>query len=192
MYPIWVGLENRSATKPSLPTPAPIMNTDDQDGEHRRERDRLGRVAVGPDQRQDRGGDHRAERRVRAEHQDPRRAEHRVGEQAHDRRVEPGDRRQAGQLRVRHALGHQQRGQHQAGDEVLRDPRALVGADRADARDEALIAVTAPSGSARPGVGRSTAGARWVFFRHGSCSPAWWPRDRQLDGPVEPHLRGRP
>ena len=46
----------------------------DQEGEHRRQGDGTRRTPVGPDEREDRGGDHRAERGVRPEHQDARRA----------------------------------------------------------------------------------------------------------------------
>ena len=114
----------------------------DEDRQHRRERDRLRRIAVGADQREDRRRDHRPERRVRAEDEDARRPEHGVAEQAHDRGVEAGDRRQAGQLRVGHALGHQQRGQHEAGHDVLGQPGAVVGAERRDARDVLLHAAS--------------------------------------------------
>ena len=106
--------------KPSLATPARTMIDADHEREHRGERDRLlrgrrpaatsGRIVaaiIGP------------ERGVRAQHEDPRRAEDRVPEQAQDRGVEAGDRRQAGQLGVGHALRDQQRGQHHPGDDVL-------------------------------------------------------------------------
>ena len=59
------------------------------------------------------------ERGVRAEHQHPGRPEDRVADQAEDRGVEAGDRRQPGQLGVGHALRHEQRRQHQPGDDVL-------------------------------------------------------------------------
>ena len=78
----------------------------------------------------DRRRDHRPERGVRAQHEDPRRAEHRVAEQAHDRRVQAGDRRQARQLRVRHALRHQQGGQDHPGDDVLDQPLPPVGREQ--------------------------------------------------------------
>jgi hypothetical protein len=80
----------------------------DEEAKHRRERDRPLRVALRAGDRQDDGGDHRPERRVRAEDEHGRGAEHGVAEQAQDRGVEPRDRRQPGQLGVRHALGHQQ------------------------------------------------------------------------------------
>ena len=66
------------------------------------------------DERDDGRRDHRPQRRVRAQHQDPRRPEDRVADQAEDRRVQARDRRKAGQLRVRHPLRHQQRGQDQS------------------------------------------------------------------------------
>ena len=57
----------------------------DHQREHRRVGDGRGRVAVGRRERQDRRRDHRAERGVRPEDEDPRRPEDRVGDQAQDR-----------------------------------------------------------------------------------------------------------
>jgi hypothetical protein len=99
------------------------------DGEHGGQLDRPRLVALGRHQRQDRRGDHRPERGVRAQDQDARRAEDGVAEQAQDGRVQPGDRRQARQFRVGHALRDQQRGEHHPGDNVPGEPLALVGRD---------------------------------------------------------------
>ena len=74
---------------------------------------------------------------VRPQHQPGRRPEHGVGEQADDGGVEPGDRRQAGQLRVGHPLRHQQGRQHQPRHHIPRQPRRLVGAHDAQARPQA-------------------------------------------------------
>lgn len=98
----------------------------DHQRKHRREHNRLLRVAVGRDERQDRRRDHRAERGVRPQHQDAGRAEDCVGQQAQDGGVQPGDRRQPCQLRVGHALGNKQRRQHNSGDDILAEPAPLV------------------------------------------------------------------
>ena len=90
--------------------------------EHRRERDGARGVAVGAGQRQDRRGDHRAERGVRPQHQDLGRAEHRVAEQAQDGGVQARDRRQPGQLGVGHALRHQQGAEHDPGHDIPGQP----------------------------------------------------------------------
>ncbi len=99
------------------------------------ERDRTGRIAVGTEERQQCGSDHGAERRVGAEHEEPRRPEERVGEQGDHRCVQAGDRREPGERCVRHALRHEQDGQHQPGDDVLPRPTPFVGPRRDDARD---------------------------------------------------------
>ena len=71
------------------------------------------------------------------EHQDPRRPEHGVADQAQDRGVQAGDRRQPGELGVRHPLRHEQRGQHHAGDHVAAQPRRLVARQRPDPGERA-------------------------------------------------------
>ena len=124
-----VGFESRSATNPSFASAPSDGDRADEQREHRGQRDRARRIAVGADEREDRGGDHRPERRVRAEHEDPRRAEDRVAEQAQDRRVEAGDRRQPGELGVRHPLRDEQRRQDEPGDDVVRKPADPVGAE---------------------------------------------------------------
>ena len=60
----------------------------DQEGEHRGQGDGPRRASVGTHQGEDRGGDHRTERRVGPEHQDPRGPEDGVPGEAQDRRVE--------------------------------------------------------------------------------------------------------
>ena len=115
-----------------LPEAERHLDEPDEEGEHAGERDRGRRVADG-EQRDDRGEDQRRDRRVGSEHQHPRRAEHGVADQARDRRVQPGDGRQPGQLRVRHALGHQDRGEHEPGDGVEPEPLLLVAAHEPDA-----------------------------------------------------------
>ena len=98
----------------------------DHHRQHRRERDGPSGVTVGEQERGDRRRDHRAQRRVGTEHQHSGGPEDRVPDQAQDRGVEPGHRRQPGQLGVRHPLRHQQRRQDEAGDDVLGQPCPLV------------------------------------------------------------------
>ena len=81
----------------------------------------------------DRGEDQRRQGRVRAQHEDAGRAEQRVDEERHDRRVQPVDRLEPGRFRVAHAGGHEEGGEHDAGDDVLAQPRPLVRAQDADA-----------------------------------------------------------
>jgi hypothetical protein len=51
-----------------------------------------------------------------------------VCHQAHNGRVQAVDRGQTGELRVGHALRHQQRDEDDAGNEVARQPLALISA----------------------------------------------------------------
>ncbi len=60
------------------------------------------------------------------EHQDPRRPEDRVPHEASNRRVEPGDRWEPGELRVGHALRHENRREHDAGHGIRRQPLTPV------------------------------------------------------------------
>ena len=135
-YPVRTGFESRSATKPSLPSAGADVDEPDEEREHPRERDRLLLVAGG--ERQDGGRDHRAERRVGTQDQDRRRPDEGVRDEADHGRVQPGDGRQPGQLRVGHPLGHEQRDEHDAGDQVARQERSVVGADDSDAGHPAL------------------------------------------------------
>ena len=116
----------------------------DHEGKHRRERDRLLRVAVGRDKGQDRRGDHGPERRVRPQDQDAGRAEDRVGEQAEDAGVQPGDRGQSGQLGIGHALRNEQRRQDDPGDDVLAEPVLLVRRDDVEPRHRLAQPALAP------------------------------------------------
>jgi hypothetical protein len=75
-----------------------------------REGDRLLRIARR--QRDDGDRDDRCEGRVRPEHQDPRRPDDRIDEERDDRRIQAGDRREPGGLRVPHPHGDEERGQH--------------------------------------------------------------------------------
>ena len=82
------------------------LDEGDDHGQHAGQGD--GPVGVAPDQQRDQGGeDHRRDGRVGAEHQDPRRPEDGVSDQASDGRVEAGDGWKAGQLGVGHPLGNQ-------------------------------------------------------------------------------------
>ena len=89
------------------------------------QRDRLSPGRRRDEQRRDRREDQRRDRRVGPEHEDARRPEERVADEAGDRRVQAGDRRQAGQLGVGHALRHEDGGEDEAGDEVGAQPAPL-------------------------------------------------------------------
>ena len=69
--------------------------------------------------------DQRRHRRIGTEHEHPRGPEDRVADEAADRRVQPVHRGHAGQLGVGHALRHEDRGEHDARDEVGPQPGAL-------------------------------------------------------------------
>ena len=109
-----------------------------QRSDHEREQpcdgDTLGRIGAGDG---DHGGrDERGERRVGAEDENPRRPEHGVGEERDQGRVQAGDGWEPRQLRVGHPLGHEQRREHDAGDEVTPQPLPPVGARNPDPGDE--------------------------------------------------------
>ena len=114
----------------------------------------------------DRGEDQRRHRRVGSEHQDPRRPEHRVADEAGDRGVEPGDRREPGQLGVGHALGHQDGRQHEAGDQIGAQPPLLVRARGTDARDPALDAVEDVVAATSGTSCQSSAGSACLMIIH--------------------------
>ncbi len=78
----------------------------------------------------DRGG-----RRVGADHEMSRRAEQREGRDRDQDRVQAGDHRHAGDLRVAHHLGDRERRQRDPGDDVLREPGPLVRQDPLEDRD---------------------------------------------------------
>ena len=112
----------------------PDLDEPDEQRQHPRERDRLPRI-LGDQERHDGGEDQRRHRRVRPEHEHARRTEDRVADEAPDRRVEARDRGEPGQLGVRHALRHEDRGEHETGDEVRSHPLPPVRTDGADPRD---------------------------------------------------------
>ena len=105
------------------------------DREHAGEGDRLVGIASGHQERQQRREDHGRDRGVRAEDEDARRSEHRIAHKAHDGRVQPCDGWKASQLRVCHALGHKDGGEHDARDHVGPGPPALVRASDPKTRD---------------------------------------------------------
>ena len=108
----------------------PDLDEAHEEREHPGEGDRGRGIIAGDEERRDGGEDEGPERRVGAEHQHARRAEDRVADQAGDGGVQAGDRREAGQLGVGHALRHEDGGQHYAGDDVEAQPGPLVGAQR--------------------------------------------------------------
>ena len=105
---------------------------------HQREggavRDGRLRASVRCRERDDGRRDHRAEGRVRAEHEDPGRPEQGIADQREDGRVETGDGRQPGQLGVRHPLRDQQGRDHETGDQVLAEEGRSVGPEHRQAR----------------------------------------------------------
>ena len=137
----------------------------DQEGHHAGQRDRPRRIVAGHDQRRDRGEDQRSERRVRPEHQDPARSHDRVPDEAGDRRVQPRDRGKPGQLCVGHALGHEDRREDDAGDEVEVEPASPVGARHAEPRHDA-------GGAARTAVLSRRAGDHRAVVGPDSAPPA--------------------
>ena len=116
----------------------PDLDEAHQDGQHAGQRDGSRRVVSGHDERGDGGEDQRPERGVRAEHQDPRRPHHGVADETGDRGVETVHRGQSGQLGVRHALGHQDRRQHDPSHKVRAQPAPLIRPQRRDPRHVAL------------------------------------------------------
>ena len=149
MYPIMVGLDRRSATHPSRASAAEQHDRSDHQRQHGCQCDRAGGIALGSHQREDRCGDHRPERRVGPKHEYPGRAEHRVADQAQNRRVQPGDRRKPRELGICHSLRYEQRGQYQPGNDVLGQPRHLVGGEHAEPGDRRPLGMC--SGALHPG-----------------------------------------
>ena len=117
--------------EPELAEAEADLDQADEDRQHARQDDRRPRVSD-DQQGRDRGEDQRRDRGVGPEHQDPRRPEERVADQAGDRRVEARDRGQAGELRIGHSLRHEDRGQHDPGDQVRASGRAGVLPDELD------------------------------------------------------------
>ena len=87
-----------------------------------------------PERRDSRVHDRRG-RRVGADDQVPRRAEQRERRDRDQDRVEAGDHRHPGDLRVAHRLGDRERRERDAGDDVLREPLPLVRPDPVEHRD---------------------------------------------------------
>ena len=83
-------------------------------------------IPVRAHQREDGRGDHRPERGVRSEHEDPGRPDERVTDQAQDRCVETCDGRKARELGVSHPLRHQQRGEDEPCHQIPWQPPRLV------------------------------------------------------------------
>ena len=99
------------------------------------------------------GGVHQGrQRRVGAGDEHPRRAEQGVDDERGHGGVEAGDGGQPGELGVGHALGDQQRGEHDPGPEVAPDVGAPVVTRRVDARE--------PTAQA-PGHGQSGRDPAW-------------------------------
>ncbi len=112
--------------KPSFPMPMAISTSADEDREHPGERDRSAHITAG-EQRHDRGEDQRRDRRVRTQNEHARRTEQRVADEAGDRGVQAGHRRQPGELGVGHALGNEDGGEDEPRDEVGPEPFPPVG-----------------------------------------------------------------
>ena len=99
-------------------------------------------------------GEHdRRGRRIPADDEMPRRPEEGVRCDRDQDRVEAGDHRRAGDLRVAHHLRDRERGERDAGDDVLRQPRALVRDDPVE--DGHITAQAARSGDAGDGTHRT-------------------------------------
>ena len=77
-------------------------------------------------------------RRVGAHDEVARRAEDGEGQHRQDQGVEPGDDRHLRDLRVAHDLGHRERGQRGAGDELGGQPRTVEGQDALEERQPPL------------------------------------------------------
>ena len=143
-------LREQIGDEAELRDPEPDQDQPDHDRHHPGERD--GRLRIACDgERHDGGEDQRRHRRVRPEHEHARRTHQRIPDEAGNGRVEPGHRRQAGQLGVGHALRYQDRRQHHPGHEIGAQPHALVAAERPDAGHLAPRAET----TRRARIGRS-------------------------------------
>jgi hypothetical protein len=130
------GLRDQVRDESELPDSRDHGDHAGHERESRGERDRAAGLAVRPDEGQHSGRDHGTERGVRAQHQDPRGSEQRISEEAENRRVQAGDRGQAGEFRVGHSLRDQKSGQDQACNHILRQPARLVGEQRRQPRNE--------------------------------------------------------
>ena len=113
--------------------PAREHDRTDEECEQSGERD-PSRLVPGRRQRHDRRGDERRDRRVGSQDEDPRRAQQEVHDKRHECRVEPGDRRQARELGVCHALRDEQRGEHDARDDVAAQVGAAAASQQLESR----------------------------------------------------------
>jgi hypothetical protein len=138
--------------------PAGEHDAPDEDRQQAAKGDPL-RLVAGSRQRDDRGGNERRDRRVRAEDEDRRRAQEEVDGERHQGRVQPGDRRQAGELGVRHPLRDEKRREDRARHHVAAQRGATVASQQRESRRptiEALWTVlhgatlTAPRAATRP------------------------------------------
>ena len=137
-------LREQVCDEAQLADPEPDLDRAHEQRQEAGEGDELGRV-VGDREREDRGEDQRPERRVGPEDEDARGTEDRVADEARDGRVEAVHGRQAGKLGVGHALGHEDRGQHDARNEVGSQPALLVPRQHRDTRNPATDARARPS-----------------------------------------------
>ena len=105
------------------------------DGQHAGERHRALGIAAG--QWQDDAQDHRRQRGVRPQHQDPARTEQRIDQQRNDGRVEAINARHAGRHGVGDPHRDQHRRQHQPGHEIMPEPCRLVAQESTQSRQPA-------------------------------------------------------
>ncbi|MNQ79353.1 hypothetical protein D3C85_942970 [compost metagenome] len=123
---------------------------------------RDGAHGVASGQRQDHGDDDRRQRRVGAQYQDAAGAEQGIGQQRNDRGVQAVDARNPRGLGIGDAHRDQHGGQHQAGNQVLRQPGGLVAAQQLQPWQPAL-----PAGQATVLRGRCLPGFGGLDFAHG-------------------------
>ena len=109
-------------------------HVDDPGQERERAGQRDGLVGVARRQGHDGDRDQGRERGVGTEDQDPARPEQGIGDQRDHGRVQPVDGWQPRRLGVAHPGGHQQRGQHEPGDQVAGQPGGLVAQQRTQPR----------------------------------------------------------
>ena len=113
--------------------PAGQHDRPDEDRQQTGERD-LRRLVAARGDGDDRRGHQRRHGRVGSQDEDPRRAQQEVREERHHRRVQAGDRRQACELGVRHALGDEQGGEDGTRDDVAPQRRAAVASQQREPR----------------------------------------------------------
>ncbi len=128
-------LREQVGNEAELCDPGQDRDRSDQQREHRGECDRPLRAAARPEDGKDGCRDHRPERGVRPEDENPRGAERRVADQAENRGVEARDRRQARELRVGHPLRDQQSREDEPGGDILAQPGTTIGRERSSTRE---------------------------------------------------------